>query len=113
MGMVQYGMRMRGMEYVPRHLRRSEMSEKKVNNSKYMNELIMVKCVYTSEETGGGGGRPGGDGGGSCKGMSPYSWCYNSISLSLYRQLMQQLMCLTIGSPECIGVICQAYTYAR
>src|ERR1700675_1678267 len=54
MGMVQYGMRMRGMEYVPRHLRRSEMSEKKVNNSKYMNELIIVKCVYTSEETGGG-----------------------------------------------------------
>ena len=52
--MVQYGMRMRGMEYVPRHLRRSEMSEKKVNNSKYMNELIIVKCVYTSEETGGG-----------------------------------------------------------
>ena len=42
------------MEYVPRHLRRSEMSEKKVNNSKYMNELIIVKCVYTSEETGGG-----------------------------------------------------------
>ena len=42
------------MECVPRHLRRSEMSEKKVSNSKYMNELIIMKCVYTSEEIGGG-----------------------------------------------------------
>ena len=42
------------MEYVLRHLRRSEMSGKEVNNSKYMKELIMVECVYTSEETGGG-----------------------------------------------------------
>ena len=35
------------MEYVPRHLRRSEMSEKKVNNSKYMNELDNSEmCIY-------------------------------------------------------------------
>src|SRR6202795_3263587 len=40
-------MMMRGMEYVPRHLRRSEMSEKKVNNSKYMNELDNSEmCIY-------------------------------------------------------------------
>ena len=41
------------MEYVLRHLRRSEMSEKKVNESKYVNEMIIVKYIYTSEETGG------------------------------------------------------------
>ena len=28
-------------------------SEKKVNESKYVNEMIIVKYIYTSEETGG------------------------------------------------------------
>ena len=38
------------MEYVLQHLRRSE---EKVNESKYMNEMIIVEYIYTWEETGG------------------------------------------------------------
>ena len=49
--MVQYGMRMRGNGICTAT---SPTFGDEVNNSKYMNELIMVECVYTSEETGGG-----------------------------------------------------------